>query len=334
MTAFPSARRVRIGSAVLTALFVGASPASAQSGSAPAWNAQEILRTERFVKPPANLERMIMTPRVDISFTNPSPDRSWFLRTTGADRGDIRAYGKSHIWLGGLQVDTRANRARSVTTSTETGITLVNPRTGASKVLEVPKGATITSPIWSPTGTQVAYIANFDDASYVYVADVASGKSTQLSKAALNATLVTGIDYAADGKQIIATLVPDGRGPAPTHGDGNIEDGPQVRLTESKAVPQPLHFSLLQDPHDKALVKYYTTSQLASIDVKSKAVRKIGEPRMIRAVDASPDGAHFRVTIMTEPFSYLVPVNSFGSVQELWDATGKVVATLATHAVA
>ncbi|MEQ1693151.1 MAG: prolyl oligopeptidase family serine peptidase, partial [Gemmatimonas sp.] len=78
----------------------------------------------------------------------------------------------------------------------------------------------------------------------------------------------------------------------------------------------------------KALVAYYTTAQLAAIDVKTKAIRKIGTPRMIRAVEPSPDGAHFRVTVMTEPFSYVVPVSNFGSVQELWDATGKVAATL------
>jgi len=333
MTSFPSISVHRLGTVVLAAFLASASTATAQNaatGNAGTWNPEEALRTERFIKPPANIERMIMTPRVDISFTDPSPDRSWFLRTTGADRGDIKAYGKAHIWLGGLQIDTRANRARSVTTSTRTGITLVNPRTGATRVISVPSGATLSSPIWSPTGTQIAYIANFDAASYVYVADVASGKSTQLSRTPLNAVMVTDIAYTANGAQILATLVPDGRGAAPTHGAGDIEDGPQVRLTESRALPQPVYFSLLQDPHDKAQLKYYTTSQLATIDVKSKAVRKIGAPRMIRAVDASPDGSHFRVTVMTEPFSYIVPVNSFGSVQELWDASGTVVATLAT----
>jgi dipeptidyl aminopeptidase/acylaminoacyl peptidase len=333
MTAFPSPRVPRtVVAALALASLIGIAPsASAQGNSAaPSWNPQEVLRTERFVKPPENLERMIMAPRVDISFTNPSPDRTWFLRPTGTDRGDIKAFGKAHVWLGGLQVDTRANRARSVTTSTRTGLTLVNPRTGAAKVLEVPKGATISAPIWSPRGTQVAYIANFDDASHVYLSDVATGKSVQLTKTPLNATLATSIDFTADGKQILATLVPDGRGAAPTHGEGNIEDGPQVRLTESRALPQPFHFSLLQDPHEKALVKYYSTSQLVSIDVKSKAVRKIGSPRMIREVDASPDAAYYRVTMMTEPFSYVVPVSNFGSTQELWDASGKLIATLAT----
>src|SRR5919112_1657747 len=65
--------------------------------------------------------------RTDISFTTPSPDRKWFLRTPAADRGSIEDYGKPHIYLGGVQVDTRANRARSLTTSTRNGIVLVDP---------------------------------------------------------------------------------------------------------------------------------------------------------------------------------------------------------------
>jgi len=306
------------------------SAAATNAGAAAekAWDPQEILRTERYVMPPANVERMILTPRTDISFTDANADRSWFLRTTGKDRGDVATYGKPHIYLGGLQVDTRANRARSVTTSTTTGLLLVNPRTGAAKTLQTPAGASISAQTWSPSGTQIAYLANFDDASYVYVVDVASGRSTQLSRTPVLATLVTSLDFTADGRSIITVLVPDGRGAAPTHGPNGIEDGPQVRLTEGRAVPQPVHASLLEDPHDKALLKHHTTGQLAVIDVRSRAVRKIGAPAMIRSVNASADGRWFRVTKMTEPFSYIVPVSAFGSVQELWDAAGKVIATL------
>ena len=122
-----------------------ASSAAATNAGAAAekgWDPQQILRTERFVKPPANVERMIMTPRIDISFTDPSPDRNWFLRATGTDRGDIDAYGKPHIYLGGLAGRHEGATARArVTTSTRTGIALVNPRTGATKTVETPKGA-------------------------------------------------------------------------------------------------------------------------------------------------------------------------------------------------
>ena len=124
--------------------------------------------------------------------------------------------------------------------------------------------------------------------------------------------------------------MPDHRGPAPIHGKPNgVETGPQVRLTDARRSPQVIHASLLEDPHDKAMLRYYTTGQLAVIDVKSRAVKKIGAPAMIKAVDASPDGQYFRVTMMTEPFSYIVPTSAFGSVQELWDANGKLVAKYA-----
>ena len=106
-----------------------------------------------------------------------------------------------------------------------------------------------------------------------------------------------------------------------------------MRLTDARAVPQPVHFSLLQDPHDKAQLTYYTKGQLALIDVKAKAVRAIGAPATIRDIDASPDGAFVRVTRMTEPYSYLVPASAFGSVEELWDASGRVITTLATTAL-
>lgn len=309
------------------ALALLAAPLPAQQ--APAWDPQQILRTESFVKPPANIERMIMTPRVDISFTTPSPDARWFLRTAGADRGDIRAYGAPHIWLGGLQIDTRANRARSVTTSTRTGLVFVDPRTGSERTIPAPAGTTISSPVWSPAGGQVALMVNYPTASYAYVADVTSGTLRRLSDRPLLATLVTDIDWTADGRHVVVVLVPSGRGAEPTHGAGGIEDGPQVRLTESRAIPQPVHFSLLEDPHDKARLTYHTTGQVALINVRTRAVKPIGAPAMVRNVDASHDGQFLRVTRMTEPFSYLAPVSSFGSVQELWDATGKVITTLA-----
>ena len=293
-----------------------------------AWNPDEVLRKEGWVKPPAVVERIITAPRPDISFSTPSPDRKWFVRTAMADRGDIKDYGKPHIYLAGLAVDVKANRARQMTMRAGTALTLVDPRTNATKSLEVPKGATVSSPTWSPNGTQLAFVANFYDASHVYVADVASGKSTALTRTPLLATLENGIDWSADGKTITVVVLPDGRGAPPTHGPDGIEDGPQVRMTEGKKIPQRIHWSLLEDPHDQAILKYYTTGQLAQIDVKSKAVKKIGAPAMIRSVDASPDGSHFRVSVMTEPFSYRVPSSSFGSIDQLWDNTGKVVAEL------
>ena len=274
---------------VAAAAFAFVMPLGAQNNAATTsgWNPQQVLRTETYVKPPADVERIIMAPRVDISFTTPSPDRKWFLRTPGMDRGDIEDYGKPHIYLGGVQIDTKANRARSLTTSTHTGsrssirarrrrrpsrrrkARASRRRRGRRAVRRSPTSRTSTTRRTSSS------------------ADVASGKSVQVTKTPLLATLVTGIDWTADGKSILAVLVPDGRGPAPTHGKNGIEDGPQVRLTESRAIPQVIHPSLLEDPHDKAMLKYYTTGQLALIDVKSEDVeedRRAGDDSLGRCL--------------------------------------------------
>lgn len=321
----------RAAGATLGLALLAAVPLAAQQNGSAVWDPRSILREETFVRPPSTVERIIMAPRVDISFDNPSPDQRWFLRTTGPERGDINDYGKPHLWIGGVQVDTAANRARSLTTSTTRGFTLIDPRTGTTRTLEAPRGAhSMSAPIWSPAGTHVAYIANFANASHAYVSDVASGRATPVSRTPLLATMVTSLTWTADGRQLLAVLVPPGRGGVPVRGNNGIENGPQVRITGERAVPQPVHFSLLEGPHDKAMLEYYTIGQLALLDVRSRAERRIGTPQLFRSVDVSSDAQQLRITRITTPYSYLVPVSSFGTVQEVWDLSGRTLVTLAT----
>ncbi len=289
------------------------------------------LRAEHFVKPPAAVARMVTSPRTDISFDALSPDGRYAVRLSGPGRGSIQQYGTPHLYLGGLQVDPNANRARSLTNVRFTGLELADPRTGATRKIETPAGARVSDPTWSPDGRQLAYLAHTDAATHLYVAEVASGRSTRLTRSPLLATLVTEPRYAPDGRSIVVVLVPSGRGAAPTHGPNGIEDGPQVRFTEGVAKPQRVYASLLEDPHDKALYKYHTTGQLALVDARSGATRTVGAPAMIRSADVSPDGRYLRVTKVVEPFSYIVQHTSFGSVTELWETSGRVAATLETR---
>ena len=131
----------RLSVCLTVGVLVFALPLRAQSNAAQqTWDPHRILREESFVKPPADVERIIRAARTDITFSAPSPDRKWFLRTPASDRGTIADYGKPHILLGGVQIDTRANRARSLTTGTRTGLVLVDPRTMATKTIETPRG--------------------------------------------------------------------------------------------------------------------------------------------------------------------------------------------------
>src|SRR5262249_61839975 len=83
--------------------------------------------------------------------------------------------------------------------------------------------------------------------------------------------------------------------------------------------------ALLTTPYDKKLFEFYNLGQLVVIDVKTRAVTKVGEPGLITSLDASPDAKYFRVTYLDQPFSYLLPVANFGNHEVIIDGTGKVL---------
>ena len=106
-------------------------------------------------------------------------------------------------------MDPKANRARTLTTRGGKSIDVVDATTGKSISIEAPTGATINAPTWSPDGKEIAFFANFDDATHLYVADMASGKARRVSTSALLATWVTEPQWTGNGSQI-AVVVPRG----------------------------------------------------------------------------------------------------------------------------
>ena len=100
-----------------------------------------------------------------MAFTNPSPDKKYFLKTESEGLPTITAFGKPHYRLStGFEVDFKANRARALTTRGSVGLTLIDPMTGATRTIETPKGALVSGATWSPDGKSIGYLANFDAA--------------------------------------------------------------------------------------------------------------------------------------------------------------------------
>ncbi len=213
---FPTrSRGARLASRALVALLFAAQALHAQQSTVAQQIAADraLLAKESYVTPPPEIAKLVTAPRyLNVALTAPSPDRTRFLDLEGDGMGDLNAFGKFHYYFGGLQVDPKANRARPLTTRASAGLSIVDGHDGQADGCQLPKGATASAPVWSPDGKQVAYIANFDDGSYVYVADAATGKSVQASKTPLLATLVTTLDWTDDGSGVVAVFVPDARG--------------------------------------------------------------------------------------------------------------------------
>jgi hypothetical protein len=298
------------------------------SAVAPAYAQQDsVLHEEAYLTPAPEIARIVTAPRHEnLSLTNLSPDGRYFLETVSTGMPTVADFAKPHRLLGGIFVDSRASRPRSLTTGTTVGFDLISATDGSKVRVSAPAGAKVGSATWSPDGKRIAYFAHHDNASYIHVAEASNGKSKRVTGTPVIATLVTSLEWTGDSRSVVAVLSPDNRGAAPAA--PAVPQQPLVRVTNDGEAKLRTYASLLADKHEQALVEYYTTGQLAIIDVDRGRVRKIGRPAMIRSVDPAPRGDYFRVTTMQKPFSYVVPVSSFGSVEEIWDLDGKVLAEL------
>ncbi|MEX1128907.1 MAG: prolyl oligopeptidase family serine peptidase, partial [Vicinamibacterales bacterium] len=294
-----------------------------QNGS---W-ADEIIKKESYATPPPELADAVLAPRhLNVSLSSLSPDKKWFLDEIGDGPVPMKTFAKPFHELGGVFIDYRANRARSLTIRNNVGIQLISAVDGSTRPIQVPEGARVSGATWSPDGAVIAFFVHGEEATHIHVADVATGKSRQLSKTPVLATMVTGIEFTDGGKQIGAVVIPEGRAvmppapPAPT--------GPTVKLAGDEKNRLRTFASLMSTPYEKELIKWHATGQIALIDVQNHKLRTFGQPHMIRSMNFSPDGKFARVTRMVEPFSYDVPVSSVGTIEEIWDATGKVFVKL------
>ncbi|HEX5580852.1 MAG TPA: prolyl oligopeptidase family serine peptidase, partial [Gemmatimonadaceae bacterium] len=286
------------------------------------------LALEGYGTPPAAIARLVDAPRhLNVTLDDPSPDRSRFLTLRSDGLPPVTAFAKPWYNLGGVQVDRQGNRARSMTLRGYARIELTDWKTGRTTTIEAPGGARVSDASWSPTGREVAFLAHYPDATHIYVADAATGRSRRLTKTPVLATMVTGFGWTADGKTIATVLLRDGHGAEPAR--PAVAPGPNVRLHFSGNEKNRTYASLLATPHEMALLEHFITGQLALVDVASGRVRKVGRPAMFRSVDVSPDGTLLRVTTVQKPFSYTVPVSNFGTLEELWDVNGRVVAEVA-----
>jgi dipeptidyl aminopeptidase/acylaminoacyl peptidase len=317
-----------LGAAAIAVFTVQAASAQSNNATQPPTDPKQIIVTEGYLKPPAIVEKIVTANRgANIAFTNPSPDRKWFMKLESEGLPTIVDFAKGHIYLGGLQVDTAAFRARSLTTRGSHSITLIEGETGKTKTFAAPDGVDISGATWSPDGKSIAYVGSSARATHIYLMDAASGKSSQLTRTPLNAVSQTTFQFSDDGSKIITVLVPQPFKAAPKQPD--VATTPTILFTDGKVAKERIHPSLMSTPFEKAQLEYYMTGQLAVIDVKSKAVKNIGAPAMIRSVSASPDAQYFRVTLLDKPFSYIVPTSSFGTTEQVWDATGKSILLIA-----
>jgi dipeptidyl aminopeptidase/acylaminoacyl peptidase len=289
--------------------------------------ADEIIKKEGYATPPPELADAVLAPRhLNVTLSNVSPDKKWFVDEIGDGPVLMKTFSKPFHELGGQFIDYKANRSRALTIRNNVGLQLISATDGTKKAIQVPPGLRVSNATWSPDGTAVAFFGHAEDATHIYIADVTTGKSRQVTKTPVLATMVTSFEFTDGGKQIAAVFIPDARPAMPVA--PQAPTGPTVKLADSAKNRLRTFPSLMSTPYEKDLLKWHATAQVGLVDVQKGTIRKFGKPDMIRSIDAAPDAKYVRVTRMVEPFSYDVPVTNFGTIEEIWNADGKMLAKL------
>jgi dipeptidyl aminopeptidase/acylaminoacyl peptidase len=314
-------------------LLAQSATAQAPTRPAPLSAADQILQQEGYVTPPPELASAVLAPRhLNVTLGSLSPDKKWFLNEVGDGPIVMARFSRPYDELGGLFLDRAASRNHSLTVRNNVAIELISATDGTKRSMKLPAGARVSETTWSPDGSAVAFFMHGPEATHIWIADTATLTPRQVTKTPVLATLVTSFEFTDGGKQIATVLVPDGRKARPVMAD--MPTGPEISLAQGTDKNRLRTYrSLMTTPYDHELLEWHTTGQYALIDVATQAVKKIGAPGMIRSIDPSPDGQHSRVTRMTKPFAYIVPVGSFGQVEEVWDATGTSLVELSKRPI-
>lgn len=272
--------------------------------------------------PPKEIMDVLSAPAIPATSLSPTRDKIALLEPLRYP--PISELAEPMLRIAGLRINPNTNGQHRQFYSVS--IKLKNISDGKETAVNLPSGAQIITPQWSPDGKFIAAGNITPTGTELWIINTATAKATKVKNVLVN-TAFGGFNW-EDGKTISATLVPSRRGAAPAFQNLTPSE-PNIQETVGRTGAVQTFQDLLKSPNDERLFEYYCTSQLALIDVSGK-VREIGGPTIYNNADFSPDGKYILAERIDRPFSYQYPYSRFPRKVEVWDLNGKAVANIAT----
>ena len=256
-----------------------------------------------------------------------SPTRTSALLVSWVQYPPMAQVAEPYLKLAGVRVEPRTRRKHDtpggygVAQCAQT-LSVVDVATRRETAIALPAGGCADGFVWAPGGASFAFRNTSRDAVELW-AGTREGATHRVGTVQLNPMLGSSHQWMAGDKSLLVKLVPDGAGGPPAAAEG--AEGP--RIEESTGGGEFSTYEArdtLRNQADAALFEYYGTSQLATVDVASGAVTRIGAPAVLSEVDLAPDGEHILVTSIRKPYSYAVTYGRFAHDVEVWDRKGNV----------
>jgi dipeptidyl aminopeptidase/acylaminoacyl peptidase len=263
-----------------------------------------------------------VTPSVSIS-----PARDQMLLATGVRYPPISDLAQPMLRLAGYRINPNTNGRHLAPYFV--ALSLKRIADGAETKIDLPPGAQIGAPQWSPDGKHFAFTNTIPNGIELWVGDSTTGRATKIKNVLVNAISSDPLVWMPDNRTLLAQLVPAARAklsPAP-----NVPREPNVQESVGRAGPVRTYQDLLKTPYDEELFDYYATAQLALVEVQSGRVTNIGQPAIYDTASPAPDNQHLLVARLKRPYSFLYPANDFPKEVEVWDTRGKLIHKLASQ---
>jgi dipeptidyl aminopeptidase/acylaminoacyl peptidase len=262
-----------------------------------------------------------ITDILDVSPTptvSPSPTREYLLLVERLGNPPIEDLAAPMLRLAGLRINPKTNGPHLPPRNI--GLELQSLADNTRRRVELPAGARIGFPSWSPDGKQLVFTRTMEDRIELWIASLSNGVARRLDGIAVNEAYGDAVSWMPDSKTLLVLTVVADRGRPPAK--AVAPPGPTIQESFGRAGPVRTYQDLLTSAHDEALFDYYCTSQPVLVDAASGKDTSIGPPGIYAGIDASPDGNHLLVVKNHRPYSYILPVNRFPKDVEVWDRAG------------
>lgn len=282
--------------------------------------------------PPADVVDIVDAPPTPVVVVAPGGER--IGRFTFEALPSIAEVTRPFERLAGIRVDPQRHARRRTRWTTAIEIQTVSD--GEVLPVELPAGARITEPVWSPDGTHMAFTVDggsigAERGLQLWLADAAGGTARRLGTVRCSDVLGRPFAWMPGSQALLVHEVPPQLPPPPAR--STVPRGPVVEDTAGKAAQNRTYQDLLGNADDEALFEHFGQTRLALVDLQGQA-QPLGEPALYASAMPSPDGKYVLVERLRRPFSYAVPHSRFARVIEVLDAKAKVVRRVADQDVA
>lgn len=255
------------------------------------------------------------------------PRRQWLLLIRRAGMPDIAELSKARVHLAGKRFNPLNRGLVPKSQGRIIGLRLLSISDGSEHEIEIPGGADLGEPQWSPDGRKIAFVNFLDQGAELWVADVENGQSKRVSDPKLNPASGP-YRWFPDSKHLLCRFRAEAADGPPVA--SSVPTGPTVREAMGKSAPARTYQDLLSSEQDVRRYEYLLRAQPAVVSIKNGRHREVGAAGLFGKIEVSPGGQYLLVERVVPPYSFLVPEPFFPREVEVWNLMGRKVATIAS----